>query len=229
MKMKMSGVLTAMMLFAAVAAYAQPQGRGDRPQMSPEQRAEMMAGRMKTELNLTDTQADAVKNLYLSRQSQARPQDPEARAKMREEQRAEMKKILTAEQFTKWEEMQAQMRRGPGPQMPPEGRQGTADGRNKADVKREGRRAPGDMAERRIEQMKRELELTDSQVEALQALHKDASAERQKNAEKREVEAAAHREQMKSILTEEQYAKFLEMERKRPEAGERPGGNRRPR
>ena len=115
-------ILAAAMVFGlAVNA----QHRGEKQDMlKPEQRAELRAKEMTLELNLNDKQQKDVKALLIDRSKKAdaamaqhkaakesgkKPTADERfamRSKMLDEKiamKAEMKKILTAEQFAKWE------------------------------------------------------------------------------------------------------------------------------
>lgn len=60
--------------------------------------------------------------------------------------------------------------------------------------------------------MKKDLNLSDSQVSQLKALHEKNQKEREKGMEQMKIKAEArrkeHQEQMKSILTAEQYQKW---------------------
>ena len=126
------------MLFAAVALifsvsmFAQAPQRGERREFKPEEMATRMADGMKKELNLNDEQYKSVYNLYLKRgeemkarrdkgqqgQQVSREARREEMKKNQEAMNAELKKILTAEQYTKYEEMlkkQQQRQRQGGP------------------------------------------------------------------------------------------------------------------
>lgn len=133
-------------LFAAVALmfsvtlFAQGPQRGERREFKPEEMATRMADGMKKELSLNDEQYKSVYNLYLKRGEEMKARrdkgqqgqqvDREARReemkKQQEAMNAELKKILTPEQYTKFEEMQKkqqQQRRGQGGPRGPLGRQ----------------------------------------------------------------------------------------------------------
>ncbi|MFR9503811.1 MAG: hypothetical protein SNH73_05110 [Rikenellaceae bacterium] len=125
--------ITAIMTLCGSMAMAQPpQGQGGQggrgQQMTTEERVAML----KEQLNLTDKQCEQITALETERQeNQTRPQeggerpDREAMQKaMQEAQEAqltEMKKILTEEQFTKYQEMmqqQQQRQRSQGGERP---------------------------------------------------------------------------------------------------------------
>ena len=131
------------MLFAAVALifsvsmFAQAPQRGERREFKPEEMATRMADGMKKELNLNDEQYKSVYNLYLKRGEEMKARrdkgqqgqqvNREARReemkKSQEAMNAELKKILTAEQYTKYEEMLKKQRQRQGG---PRGGQGGA-------------------------------------------------------------------------------------------------------
>lgn len=137
--MKLTKVIVtfAMLLFGVAVANAQPGGQFG-GQFDPEQMAKMRVDRMKESLKLSDEQATQLVALFKKQsedmmkamqQNQGGQPDMEAFQKMREQQNAEIKKVLTEEQYKKWEEEQAQMMRGfgggqGGPQGGPRGGQG---------------------------------------------------------------------------------------------------------
>jgi hypothetical protein len=129
----------AMMLFIGSAMAQDQQQRGNRGPMNPEQRLKMRMERL-SQLNLTDEQKAKVEVLYKDQDAQMsklREQqsggDREAmRAnfeKMRTEQDAKMKAILTPEQYAKFTEMNKNM--GPRGGMGPRG----AEQKSQGDVK----------------------------------------------------------------------------------------------
>jgi hypothetical protein len=88
-----------------------------RENLTPEQRAELHAKKMTLDLNLNETQQAQVNQLLLDMEKN-KPERPENRKEMTDAQKfeakntmldrriamkKEMKKILTEEQFTKWE------------------------------------------------------------------------------------------------------------------------------
>ena len=134
-------ILAVFALVFSVSIFAQQPQRGERREFKPEDMATMQADRMKKDLNLDGKQYQSVYNLFLKRGEEmkaqfARPQqgqqvDREARRaemqKKQEAMQAELKKILTPEQYAKYEEMQkkeAERRRQGGPQGGPRGPQG---------------------------------------------------------------------------------------------------------
>lgn len=134
-------LFAAVALMFSVALFAQGPQRGERREFKPEEMATRMADGMKKELSLNDEQYKSVYNLYLKRGEEMKARrdkgqqgqqvDREARReemkKQQEAMNAELKKILTPEQYTKFEEMQKkqqQQRRGQGSPRGPQGGQG---------------------------------------------------------------------------------------------------------
>lgn len=133
-------LFAAVALIFSVSMFAQAPQRGERREFKPEEMATRMADGMKKELNLNDEQYKSVYNLYLKRGEEMKARrdkgqqgqqvDREARReemkKNQEAMNAELKKILTPEQYTKYEEMlkKQQQHRGQGGPRGPQGRQG---------------------------------------------------------------------------------------------------------
>lgn len=136
-------ILAAFALAFSMSIFAQQPQRGERREFKPEEMATFQADRMKKELDLNEEQYKALYNFYLKRGEEMKKErakfqegqqiDREAlRAEMvkrQEAQNAEFKKILTPEQYKKYEEMQKreQERRrqgGPGAPRGPQGGQG---------------------------------------------------------------------------------------------------------
>lgn len=133
-------LFAAVALIFSVSMFAQAPQRGERREFKPEEMATRMADGMKKEFNLNDEQYKSVYNLYLKRGEEMKARrdkgqqgqqvDREARReemkKNQEAMNAELKKILTPEQYTKYEEMlkKQQQRRGQGGPRGPQGRQG---------------------------------------------------------------------------------------------------------
>lgn len=135
---------TVALIFAA-SMFAQAPQRGERREFKPEEMATRITDGMKKELDLNEKQYKSVYNLYLKRGEQMQEQrakreqgqqiDREAmREEMKKQQEAmdaSLKKILTAEQYTKYEEMQKKMqqrRPGQGGPRGPQGGQGSPGG-----------------------------------------------------------------------------------------------------
>ena len=130
-------LFAAVALIFSVSIFAQAPQRGERREFKPEEMATRMADGMKKELNLNDEQYKSVYNLYLKRGEEMKARrnkgqqgqqvNREARReemkKSQEAMNAELKKILTAEQYTKYEEMLKKQRQRQGG---PRGGQGGA-------------------------------------------------------------------------------------------------------
>lgn len=123
--------ILAIMMMAGVTLNAQEKGERHE-QLKPEQRAELRAKEMTLTLDLNEKQQKDIKALYLDRAKKtdaAREQFKAAkeagkkptadekfamRSKMLDEQiamKADMKKILTAEQYAKWEQKKEHMKK----------------------------------------------------------------------------------------------------------------------
>ena len=130
-------LFAAVALIFSVSMFAQQPQRGERREFKPEEMATRMADGMKKELNLNDEQYKSVYNLYLKRGEEMKARrdkglqgqqvNREARReemkKSQETMNTELKKILTAEQYTKYEEMLKKQRQRQGG---PRGGQGGA-------------------------------------------------------------------------------------------------------
>ena len=121
----MKKLLVIALLVVGLTTFAQEKGkRGDRKNMSPEERTEMRVEKMTKELDLNETQQKQVKELLASQKEnreefiEKRKEIKETAEKATKEQRAEMKAkleenkeaikskmktILTDEQYKKWE------------------------------------------------------------------------------------------------------------------------------
>lgn len=138
-------ILAAFALVFSMSIFAQQPQRGERREFKPEEMATFQADRMKKDLDLNEEQYKAFYNFYLKRSEEMKKErakfqegqqmDREAlRAEMvkrQEAQNAEFKKILTEEQYKKYEELQKkeQERRrqgGPGAPRGPQGGPGMA-------------------------------------------------------------------------------------------------------
>lgn len=129
----MKTVLVAAFLAVSMVCGASAQNNADRPcqdnrcdkmtQMTPEQMAERRTEKLTRELSLNEAQARQVYQLNLKEAQAAAQQHKEALARREQmmakwktyqaERDAQMKKVLTAEQYTKWSEMQQKMRECP--------------------------------------------------------------------------------------------------------------------
>ncbi len=119
-------VASVMLLCGALFANAQPGGQ----QFDPEQMVKMRVDYMKESLKLNNDQVTKLTTFFKKQneemmknmQSGAQP-DMEAFQKMRDAENAELKKILTEDQYKSYQEaMQQMMQGGPGGQRGPGGR-----------------------------------------------------------------------------------------------------------
>ena len=115
----MKKVLMAALLVVGITAFAQEKEgkRAGREMLTPEQKVELHVKKLDKDLDLTDKQTEQVKALVakqIQKREEKRKEIQESKDKKREEFKAqaqadqaamasEMKKILTPEQFTKWE------------------------------------------------------------------------------------------------------------------------------
>jgi len=193
-------------LFALIAVFAfqfsaQAQGAGN----GKKGKAQEMAQRLKEELSLSDEQAEKVKLAFKSKRKKVKAAKEanagdhkamrEARKSANEAFEAELKTILSDEQFMKFQEHKEEMQ------------------------------SPESRAERRADRMAEELKLSDAQAEKVEALIKSKIEARQADREKHKAEREAFEKEMKTILTPEQYEAFLKMkEEKREKRKGRRGG-----
>lgn len=109
-------VIVASLLVAGIA------GAQDRQQRSPGERAKARTERLATVLELTPDQSAKVEALHLKQAQQAEARRAQRKAegeamraemeKRRAQHEAEMKAILTVEQYTKWQAMREQRKEG---------------------------------------------------------------------------------------------------------------------
>jgi Spy/CpxP family protein refolding chaperone len=142
--MKKTFMIFSLVVFMIASAYAQegrPEGAGGRP--NPEEFRKKQVEMMKKELNLTDVQVAKIDSAFAEmgkkmEASRSQAQGTEDRDKMREQMMAmreendkALQKILTPDQYKKWQEIQEKMRSerrggpgGPGGQGAPDGERG---------------------------------------------------------------------------------------------------------
>lgn len=130
--MIMKKLITVMILLFSVTLFAQERGER-RSEMTNEEMATLHAKRLAMQLDLNEEQEAKLKELYTKQfedrrelmqerreeREEMRKEMAKERSKMREEHmeiseqhKAQMKEILTAEQFAKWEELQEKRRKG---------------------------------------------------------------------------------------------------------------------
>ena len=131
----MKRMITVLFLALGLSTFAQERGEG-RKDLSNEEMATLSAKRLAMQLDLNEDQEMKLKTLYMTRMEtmkEGREENAEKRAdmmekreKMREkreevrekreneseEMKAELQKILTADQFQKWEQLQEKRRKG---------------------------------------------------------------------------------------------------------------------
>ncbi|MDO5442840.1 MAG: hypothetical protein Q4G10_04155 [Bacteroidia bacterium] len=117
MKKSIITILAAVAMLFGSAFTSRAQGPGF--DFNPDEIVKMIVGQMKESLNLTDDQVTKVSELQKKQMENMQKMfegggmpDMDAFQKQQDEQKAAMKKILTADQFKKWEEQQAQMMQG---------------------------------------------------------------------------------------------------------------------
>ena len=196
----MKTVMMLLMVGMMTSVMAQPP-RAGRP--SPEDRARAMAERMKSELALTDQQVEQITQLNLTFFQTRMPQDSVARKKMWNDRMEQMKKILTPEQYQKWSELRNSWMSG----------------------SRTLRWNPEELVARRVALMKKSLGLTDQQASQIEQLQLKILKNKMQEAADRKRERIAQQEEMKKILTPEQYEKWVEMQKRIQRRGHHPGGH----
>ena len=117
MKKRIMIVIAAVAMLLGSAFTSRAQGPGF--DFNPDEIVKMMVDHMKESLKLSDDQVKKVTELQKKQMENMQKMfegggmpDMDAFKKQRDEQTAAIKKILTAEQFKKWEEQQAQMMQG---------------------------------------------------------------------------------------------------------------------
>lgn len=115
----MKKLFVAALLVVGMTAFAQEKEGRKRDRLTSEQKVDLQVKKMTTDLSLNEKQVAQVKDLVTkqvekreAKRAEVKADKEQARAemktKMKEEQAAasaDMKKILTPEQYTKWEKM----------------------------------------------------------------------------------------------------------------------------
>lgn len=112
-------------LFILIGAQAQPPAGGDRPMMDPVKRAEQQTAMMTEKLSLSEAQAAKIKEINLKyaekskvlRETNTSGDWTAMRDQMtalRTEQDAELKTMLTSDQWATWEKVRAEQRANRG-------------------------------------------------------------------------------------------------------------------
>ena len=127
----MKKMITIVFLALGLSTFAQERGEG-RKDLSNEEMATLSAKRLAMQLDLNEDQEMKLKTLYMTRmdvKEEGRAENAEKRTEMMEkreemkemrekreneseEMKTELQKILTAEQFQKWEQLQEKRRKG---------------------------------------------------------------------------------------------------------------------
>ena len=90
------------------------------------------------------------------------------------------------------------------------------------------RMTPEQQATRTVEQLNKELTLTEKQQTDLKKWYTDSYTQRAKNMEKNRDNREATEAQLKKVLTEDQFKKYQENEKKRAQQRQNRGGQRGP-
>ncbi|WP_298115785.1 hypothetical protein [Flavobacterium sp.] len=130
----MKKLILAFALVIGLTTFAQEkrQGKGEREKLTPEQQVELQVKKMKLDLDLTDKQTAEIQKIVSKQVEKREAKRAEMEAKrasgekpskdeffkkrnaMLDEQiahKAEMKKILTSEQYTKWESKHSEQKK----------------------------------------------------------------------------------------------------------------------
>jgi periplasmic protein CpxP/Spy len=221
MKSKVRIILTALTMFAVV--FALQAQRGQRQQLTPEQRAEKQTEMMTEKLSLTPEQASKIKDINLKYADKHKAQKDEAKGEreknrsamqqLQDERKAEINAVLNKDQQAKYEQMQAKNRKaGPG-----KGGPGPKAGRSADPEKR---------AECMTQHMTEKLDLSGDQATKVKAINLDFAKQKQalraeapegQRPEKKAVEKLRqqHQDQLKKVLTKEQFSQWEQMAKER--------------
>lgn len=210
-------------LFAALLAFAfttaQAQGKGGKD-FDPVKHAEKQTAMMTEKLGLSADQAAKVKAINLKYAEKAKADNPtgdkakskEAHKAMRAEKQAEIKKVLTADQAAKWEQMMAE-RKG----------KGRGHGEGKAKGAGRGDFDPAKRAEMQTARMTEKLGLSADQSAKVKAINQkygekakathdaNAGADKGKMKAAHQTLRAEHDAEIKKVLTKDQAAKWEQM------------------
>jgi hypothetical protein len=97
-------IMIALVLITTIG-YAQDQKEKMKKDWTPEQMAEKKTKKMTSELNLTDAQQERVRVIHLNKANEGKSRRTEMRANnetARSNYKAQMKTILSADQYSKW-------------------------------------------------------------------------------------------------------------------------------
>ncbi|MDT0643641.1 hypothetical protein RM553_12430 [Zunongwangia sp. F363] len=121
----MKKLILLLIMLISVSAFSQDEGRrmGNRANRSPEEMANFASDRMTKMLDLNETQQEQVKSFYLERAEEMQKMRKENSGNLSREDRRkimqeaalaedeEMQKILTEEQYQKWQKSREERRR----------------------------------------------------------------------------------------------------------------------
>jgi periplasmic protein CpxP/Spy len=216
-------ILSLFAILFAIGAFAQ---KGPKTEKTLEEMATKRADKLKTELSLTDEQRTKVYQAHFDKMTKMKAikaknlEDKKAIAKemkpVNDSFQANMKSILTTDQFTQWE-------------VAKKNEQATRKEKRKERAKKSELSAE-EMANKKADKLKSELTLTDEQrTKVYQAqLEKitQMKAIKAKNLEDKKAKAKevkpvneAFQAKMKTILTPEQLTKWEEMKKNQKEKG----------
>ena len=192
---------TVIMLFLGIIAL-HAQHNKERPPMDAEKIAEKQTARMTENLSLDEKQAEQVNAIHLKYAQQKKVDREKAmaereakkaqRQKTHDAKMAELKQILSAEQYTKLEQSAADRKSRKG------NRKGGKNKRRNLD--------PEKRAETRTNRMAEKLDLNEDQTKALQQANLDFAKKRQAIIEGQKEARQANREAMKSLKEEQKTA-----------------------
>lgn len=206
----------------------------DRPPMDPEKMAEKQTARMTEKLGLDEKQAEKVEaiNLKYAKQQVEKKEKAKAereemkaeRKKTQDARMAELKQVLTSEQYTELEKAQAEM----GDRMRARHKDGPRGGGKYKDL------TPEERSEMQTKKMVDKLGLNDEQAKSLQQVNLDFAKKRKAMMDEKKADRDANRAEMKKLNDEQKTAidKILTSEQKKqweemkPEHGRRPHGNK---
>lgn len=106
----MKKLLTAFLIVCSISAFAQKHGQNMR-NLSDEELAERQTKMLAMQLDLNEDQQESIQTLFTER-IQSRRERKEEMKEMNEKQKAELREILTPEQYEKWEGLMEKRRKG---------------------------------------------------------------------------------------------------------------------
>jgi len=113
----MKKLITAIFLLLSISLFSQEKD-ARRAEISEDEMATLRAKRLAMQLDLNEEQQERLKLFFAKRMKfnkelmQERQEMREERMEMNEKQKAELREILTEEQYLKWEQLQEKRRKG---------------------------------------------------------------------------------------------------------------------